>query len=78
MTNIAKFVELQELDIQGIPLPIGIFKKLIDTFKVLRTLKITFLNSSSISELVSALDPKRRGNPESLLLLCLCHEDHVS
>ena len=43
MTNIAKFVKLQELDIRCIPLPTGIFKKLIDTFKVLRTLKLLSL-----------------------------------
>ena len=43
MTNIAKFLKLQEVDIRCIPLPTGMYKKLIDTFKVLRTLKLLSL-----------------------------------
>ena len=67
-------LELEELDIRGIPLPRGNFTKLIDKFKTLHTLKVTFLHAANYNELIVALDPKRSGRPCTLQLLCLCDD----
>ena len=54
----------------GARLPSGNFTKLIDKFKTLRTLKVTFLNAANYNE----LDPKRSGRPCTLQFLCLCDD----
>ena len=74
IVSAAKALELEELDIRGIPLPSGNFTKLIDKFKTLRTLKVTFLHAANYNELIVALDPKRSGRPCTLQFLCLCDD----
>ena len=76
IVSVPKALELEELDKRGIPLPSGNFTKLIDKFKTLRTLKVTFLHAANYNELIVALDPKRSGRPCTLQFLCLCDE-HV-
>ena len=66
-----KSLELEELDIRGIPLPSENFTKLIDKFKTLHALKVTFLHAANYKELLVALDPKHFGRPCTLQFLCL-------
>ena len=67
MPSSAKLLDLEELGIRGTRLSPGNCTKPIDTFKALCILKVTFLQSSNVNEVVAALDPKCPGNPKSLI-----------
>ena len=74
IVKVPKFLDLEELDIRGIPVSTETFKKLIGMFKALSVVKVTFLHSMSDNKLVAALNPRRSGNPNSLELLCVCDD----
>ena len=56
--NSAKVLELEELDLRGIPLFPGNFSGILKTFKALRILKVTVLDLD-LGELVAAVKTKQ-------------------
>ena len=74
--NSAKFLELEELDLRGIPLLPENFSGILKTFKALRILKVTILELD-LGELVAAVKTTRssivKPNHNNLQILCLCN-----
>lgn len=74
IVNAATFLGLEELNIRGIPLPRRKFSEILNKFKSLRILKVTFCHSFVLNELVAALDPKTSSTPCHLEQLCVCDD----